>query len=108
MKRVNKVGPELIRNLPAVRTVPPADLAKTTRAQLVLDVRNSASFAQGHVPGSINVPSSSLVQWAGFFVDYNKPLYLLTDSESIAVNCEVFARLESIMFKVTLISKQPM
>ncbi len=88
MKRVNKVGPELIRNLPGVRTVPPADLAQTTQDQLVVDVRNSASFAQGHVPGSINVPSSSLVQWAGFFVDYNKPLYLLTDSESIAVNMQ--------------------
>ena len=86
MKRVNKVGPELIRNLPEVRAVPPVDLAKTTRDQLVLDVRNSASFAQGHVSGSINVPSSSLVQWAGFFVDYNKPLYLLTDFDSIAVN----------------------
>ena len=86
MKRVNKVGPELIRNLPEVRTVRPVDLAKTTRDQLVLDVRNSASFAQGHVSGSINVPSSSLVQWAGFFVDYDKPLYLLTDSDSIAVN----------------------
>lgn len=86
MKRVNKVGPELIRNLPDVRTISPVDLAQTTQDQLVVDVRNSASFAQGHVPGSINVPSSSLVQWAGFFVDYNKPLYLLTDSESIAVN----------------------
>lgn len=88
MKRVNKVGPELIRNLPEVRTVPPADFAKTTRDQLVLDVRNSASFAQGHVSGSINIPSSSLVQWAGFFVDYNKPLYLLTDSDSIAANLQ--------------------
>ena len=88
MKRVNKVGPELIRNLPDVRTISPVDLAQTTRDQLVVDVRNSASFAQGHVPGSINVPSSSLVQWAGFFVDYNKPLYLLTDSESIAVNLQ--------------------
>ncbi len=86
MKRVNKVGPELIRNLPDVQTVPPVDLAKTTRDQLVLDVRNSVSFAQGHVSASINVPSSSLVQWAGFFVDYNKPLYLLTDSESIAID----------------------
>lgn len=86
MKRVNKVGPELIRNLPDVRKVPPANLVQTTRDELVIDVRNSASFAQGHVSGSINIPSNSLVQWAGFFVDYNKPLYLLTDSDSIAAN----------------------
>jgi hydroxyacylglutathione hydrolase len=26
------------------------------------------------------------VQWAGFFVDYNKPLFLLTNSDSLAAN----------------------
>jgi hydroxyacylglutathione hydrolase len=86
MKRVNKVGPELIRNLPEVLSTQTADLLQTTRDHLVIDVRNSASFAKAHAPGSINVPSGALVQWAGFFVDYSKPLYLLTDSESIQGN----------------------
>lgn len=53
---------------------------------MVIDVRSSASFADGHVPGAINIPSNSLVQWAGFFVDYNMPLYLLTDADSISSN----------------------
>lgn len=86
MKHVNKVGPALLRNLPDVRPLQPGDLTQTTRDKLVIDVRNSAGFSQGHVPGSINIPSSALLQWAGFFVDYSQPLYLLTDSESIGTN----------------------
>ncbi len=86
MKRVNKVGPELARNLPAVHPVPAGDLAASSLDQMVIDIRNAASFADGHVAGAINVPSNSLVQWAGFFVDYNKSLLLLTDSDSLAAN----------------------
>lgn len=86
MKRVNKVGPELARNLPAVHLLPAGDLAASLREHMVIDVRSSASFADGHVAGTINVPSNSLVQWAGFFVDYNKPLFLLTNADSLAAN----------------------
>ena len=88
MKRVNKVGPELIRNLAAVQPVPATQLVQTAREQMVIDVRNSSSFATGHTPGSVNVPSGSLVQWAGFFVDYDKPLYLLTDNSTIESNLQ--------------------
>jgi hydroxyacylglutathione hydrolase len=86
MKRVNKVGPELLRSLPAVNSAASSELARTSREHLVIDVRSSASFADGHVSGAVNVPSSMLVQWAGFFVDYGKPLYLLTDADSLAAN----------------------
>jgi hydroxyacylglutathione hydrolase len=86
MKRVNKVGPELVRNLPTVNSVPSADLEKAAIDQMVIDIRSSANFADGHAVGSINVPSNSLVQWAGFFVDYHNPLYLLTDADSLAGN----------------------
>lgn len=88
MKRVNKVGPELIRNLPEVKQLSAAKLAETAMEQLVIDTRNSSSFAERHQRGTINIPSSSLVQWAGFFVDYNKPLYLITDKDSLAANLQ--------------------
>lgn len=83
MKRVNKTGPELLRNLPEVNSISSSELVKTSREQMVIDVRSSASFADAHVPGAVNTPSSMLVQWAGFFVDYSKPLYLLTDATSL-------------------------
>jgi hydroxyacylglutathione hydrolase len=84
MKHVNKVGPALLRNLPPVHAVAASQLLQEAKDNLVVDTRSSSQFAKHHVPSTINVPSSSLVQWAGFFVDYKKPLLLLTDPKSLA------------------------
>lgn len=86
MKRVNKVGPQLLRNLPAVTALSPHELPHVVGDHLVIDTIPSQEFAQAHVRGSINVPSATLVQWAGFFADYSQPLYLITDSSSVAEN----------------------
>ena len=79
MKRVNKVGPELIRNLSRVETIAPHELARVAGQHLVIDTTPAAEFSKAHVPGTINVPSATLVQWAGFFVGDAQPVYLLTD-----------------------------
>jgi hydroxyacylglutathione hydrolase len=86
MKRVNKVGPALLRNLSPVEAIVPGELAKVAKQRLIIDTAPSAEFSKAHVPGTINIPSSMLVQWAGFFVDYNQPLFLLTDATALAEN----------------------
>ncbi len=86
MKRVNKVGPELIRNLMLVESIAPNELARIAGQHLVIDTMPSNEFAKAHVPGTINVPSATLVQWAGFFTDYNQPVYLLTDPKLLTEN----------------------
>lgn len=83
MKRVNKVGPELLRNLDSVDAIEPARLPAIAQKEMVVDTSPSADFSKAHVAGTINVPASSLVQWAGFFVDYEKPVYLVTDSAAL-------------------------
>lgn len=83
MKRVNKVGPELTKDLPPVQVVSPTDLGATVTKSLVIDTDAAGEFAESHVPGTINVPASNLVQWAGFFVDYDKPIYLIADETSL-------------------------
>lgn len=93
MKRVNKVGPELIRNLVAVAAVAPTELERTAARYLVIDPSPSAEFANAHVPGTINIPSGSLVQWAGFLVDYSQPIYLLINERALP---EHLRRLRSI------------
>ena len=35
------------------------------------------------MPGTINVPASNLVQWAGFFVDYSQPVYLIASEGAV-------------------------
>jgi hydroxyacylglutathione hydrolase len=86
MKRVNKVGPELIRNLPAVAAIVPTELVSTANRWLVIDTSPAGEYAKRHVPGTINVPSPALVQWGGFFVDYDQPVYLVTDPKQLADN----------------------
>lgn len=86
MKRVNKVGPEFIRNLSPVSAVAPHELVRVAGQHLVIDTTPSGEFSKAHVPGTINVPSGTLVQWAGFFADYKQPVYLLTDPKLLAEN----------------------
>src|SRR5690606_31307049 len=86
MKRVNKEGPVLVRELPAVAALDPRQATEISQQQLVIDTTSGGDFAAGHVAGMVNVPSGALVQWAGFFVDYTQPLYLLTSSEKLAEN----------------------
>lgn len=83
MKRVNKVGPELTNDLPLVRVVRPTELGATVKKRLVIDTSFAGEFATSHVPGTINIPVSNLVQWAGFFVDYNQPVFLIADEGSL-------------------------
>lgn len=77
MKRVNKVGPALLSTLPSVPALEPAALPGIASHSLVIDTAPSAAFAQAHVPGTINLPAPTLTQWAGFFAEYDKPLYLI-------------------------------
>lgn len=86
MKKVNKTGPSLLAGLPQVNVMNPNELAPTVREHLVIDTTTPAEFAQAHVPGTINIPSASLVQWAGFFTDYDKPVYLIADAPSLPAN----------------------
>lgn len=83
MKRVNKVGPEVLESLAPVTSARPAELAAIAARHLVIDTGTASDFAAAHVPGTINVPASNLVQWAGFFVDYAKPVYLIADGAQL-------------------------
>jgi hydroxyacylglutathione hydrolase len=78
MKRVNKEGPPVLRDLPAPVTLPVARLPQLLAggAQIV-DTRQTDDFAAGHLAGTINIPADQLSAWAGWLVDYDKPLYLI-------------------------------
>jgi hydroxyacylglutathione hydrolase len=93
MKRVNKVGPELIRNLPPIKSPAVDSLPSIARKTLTMDTTSAAEFAAAHVPGTINVPTGMLAQWAGFFVDYHQPLHLIANKNELP---EILVRLRSI------------
>lgn len=83
MKRVNKAGPELLRRLPAVEEIKPSGAPELARDGQVIDLSAADEFAAGHVPRTINLPLPMLVQWAGFLVDYQRPLYLIVEPAAL-------------------------
>ena len=84
MKRVNKEGPAVLHKIPVPELLPANRMNELLAAgEMVVDTRSTGSFAGRHVPGTINIPADLLPNWAGWLVDYDKPVYLIVDSEDV-------------------------
>jgi hydroxyacylglutathione hydrolase len=80
MKVLNREGP------PAMPTGPLPELSLAQvkialeRGDPVIDVRSTADFAAGHIPGAINLPvGTSFATWAGSLLDPDRPIVILAD-----------------------------
>lgn len=82
MKRLNVDGPELIGHLPKGSPTEQGELRKLLNdGAQVLDTRPAAIFRTAHLPGTINIAyNKSFITWAGWLVDYDRPLYLIADA----------------------------
>lgn len=83
MKRVNKVGPRVLGADHHHAMLDLDQLDAALESGTVIDLRPSAEFASGHVPGSINIPTGMLAAWAGWVVDYSRPVYLITEPDQL-------------------------
>lgn len=96
MKKVNKSGAEIVRDLNDPKRIDnPKELEEAIdNGVQVLDTRDSARFAKNHVKGTFNIPiNKSFANWAGWLVDYDRDLYILTDEKD---HHEVLTALRSI------------
>lgn len=81
MKRVNRDGPTPIADVPhparqAAATLP----SRLNEGAVVIDLRPTAAFARGSLPGTINLPlNTSFVSRAGWLVPYDRDVFLLAD-----------------------------
>ncbi|CUU34926.1 MAG: MBL fold metallo-hydrolase [Armatimonadetes bacterium] len=85
MKRLNRDGMPILGSLPQPPLLTPEAFqrAMAEGAQLV-DTRDKFAFAGGHIKGAINIPAGKWFStWAGWLLDYNKPIVLLAAPEQI-------------------------
>ncbi|MBM7585944.1 hydroxyacylglutathione hydrolase [Bacillus pakistanensis] len=85
MKHVNKVGTTSVSELPSPAIIKSIEELETLiqEGAQVIDTRSSNEFSHSHLPGTINIPfNKSFTNWAGWIVDYRRPLYLLTEPET--------------------------
>jgi hydroxyacylglutathione hydrolase len=83
MKRVNKVGPVLLRKLRDGTGLSGDEVAaRQAKGALVIDARSPQAFGAGHVPGSISVGlGSRFAIWAGWLTPYDRDLIIVLDDD---------------------------
>jgi hydroxyacylglutathione hydrolase len=84
MKRVNKQGPKVLGDEGLPPTLDVSELSAVTQDHLVIDTSPVTIFAAGHVPNTINIPAGMIAQWAGWFIDLERPVYLITGAGQLA------------------------
>jgi hydroxyacylglutathione hydrolase len=81
MKRINKAGPRLLHGFRRPERLGVARLDEILASGApVVDTRPATAFAEGHVPGTINIPyNGSFTTWAGWLLPFDRDVYLLLD-----------------------------
>ena len=83
MKRINKEGPAILGGFTRPERLAP-DRLKPLLANraVVIDTRSAAAYADGYVPGTINIPlDRSFSTWAGWLVEYGQPFHLIVSGD---------------------------
>ena len=85
MKRVNKRGPALLRSLDPPQRLEGFILQQELKnGALVIDTRTMEEFRAAHVAGTLNLaPSDKFNSYAGEFIDYRQPTYLIAEPEFV-------------------------
>lgn len=91
MKRINRDGARVLGGLvtPAHQVASALPALVRERAWII-DLRNAADFARGHVPDTLSIPySRSFSTWAGWLLPYDADIWLLTDGVAETPPAEV-------------------
>lgn len=88
MAPINRTGPTPIRDLQKPPPLPPEQFSdRLDRGIWAVDARSRVAFADGHIPGAINVElAPSFGSYVGWIVPFNDPLVLILpqpDSDSL-------------------------
>jgi len=84
MKKINRDGQAVASPQMNPCELGPEELySALSNGAVVVDTRPRESFAAGHIPGTLNIPSNkSFLNWSGALVPVTSDLYLLTEAES--------------------------
>jgi len=83
MKRVNKVGPRILGAGHHHSWLDVSQLDHAIKTGTVVDLTASTEYAASHVPGTINIPLKMLAAWAGWLLDYDRPVYLIGEDNQL-------------------------
>ncbi|HDS59458.1 MAG TPA: MBL fold metallo-hydrolase [Thermoplasmatales archaeon] len=79
MEDYNRRGPPLLHHLPHLTALSAAQLQEQMDRAQVVDIRKPVSFAAGHIPGSLNIWRGGVAAFAGWYLEYERPIILVDD-----------------------------
>lgn len=84
LKRINKVGPTLLADLPDGSSLTPDEVAALVEdGALVIDAREADAFCAGHLPGALFAGlGPDFVAWVGWLAPYDRPLILTLSDDA--------------------------
>lgn len=85
MKQLNKANRPLLTEVPKINKLSAEDLKHNmAKGMKLLDARSKNDFAEGFIPGSINIQgNNSFATWAGWFLTYDEPFMLVAREEHL-------------------------
>lgn len=85
MKHLNKVERPLLTAVPQPKALSYSQLKEAIdKGVTIVDTRNKTAFAQGFIPGSLNIQNNnSLNTWAGWMLKYDQPFILIAEEEQL-------------------------
>ncbi|WP_274651358.1 MBL fold metallo-hydrolase [Paenibacillus humicola] len=86
MKKFNKDGTALLSQVeqPVRAPIDAEAVSNWVKEGIVVDTRPSNRFAEQYITGTINIPwNKSFVNWAGWLLSYDLPIYVLAQEEHI-------------------------
>ena len=85
MKKLNKVDRPLLTSVPKLKQLSNAELTDAmSKGVKLIDARGKNEFAQGYIPGSINIQgNNSFATWAGWYLNYDEQFILLADESQL-------------------------
>lgn len=86
MKKVNKEGPALLKDLPEAVYLTDANNGSLAPSDsLVIDTRSMEDYSVKHITGTVNIPfnSGGFATYAGWYVDFEQATYIIAYENEI-------------------------
>jgi hydroxyacylglutathione hydrolase len=81
MEKYNLGGAPILHRLPDLRELSVAEVNQFRKSGCqIVDIRLPTAFGGGHIPGSISIWRAGLPSFIGWFLDYEKPVVIVDDS----------------------------
>nr|MDO8134589.1 MBL fold metallo-hydrolase [Candidatus Njordarchaeum guaymaensis] len=82
METYNRSGPPILHRLPAPNAFSVKEIKEHMKGGAqVVDTRMPTTYAAGHIPGSINIWKDGLPVFAGWILNYEKPIVIVKEND---------------------------